>query len=168
MTSAQRVPDATWAGYADMEASQRESEMLQRFRELAALDEDARRDQMQTIVMAEYSLPNDKLKPLSMSRLRALLQLDRDEAQRIAGSYDAAMRMMPAEAAMRRVTIVQSLAGEFSKEDEAQLIELLPNVFAGATSGGAIAATMSSVRGFTKREVVAAKSSKPFWAFWKK
>ncbi len=148
-----------------MEEGEREPMMLDRMRALASLDEEERRDQLHGVVAAEYSLPNDKLKPLSKSRLRALLQLEREEAQRFAGSYDAAMQAMPAAAAMRRVTIVQSLASEFSTEEEAQLVELLPNVFAGATSRGGIEATMGLVHGLGSRGET---KSKPFWAFWKK
>jgi hypothetical protein len=126
--------DTQWSGLVDSPAEEREAAMRERYLELAALDEDTRRERLKAMADAEYAIPDDKLRVFSLSRLRTWLALPDDAAQAVAHSYDAVMQRMPGPIAMRRVSIVQTLAAAFSPEDEERLRALVPGVFAGVPS----------------------------------
>ena len=123
--------DQAWSMLANAEEEERRAKMLQRYTEMAALSEEDRASQMLTMANAEYALPDDKLRTFTVSRLSVWLALDLDAGKMIADSYDTAMRVLPGPQAMRRVSMVQTLADEFSKEQQQQLIALVPGVFGG-------------------------------------
>ena len=131
MTTPTEPMDEAWARLADASESEREAEMLRRYSELAALPEPERQRQMMAMVQAEYALPGEKLDDFTRSRLRTWLKVPEDSAKLIALTYVAVMSHMPSAAALRRVTLVQKLAEEFSEEDEARLRELDPAAFGG-------------------------------------
>lgn len=123
--------DASWALLTEVSESERQARMRETYVALASLPEADRRTRMLAMVRAEYALPDEQLRPFTMSRLRVWLQFPTDIAMTVAMTYDAAMEQMPGPAAMRRVALVQTLAREFSREDEAKLRQLVPRVFAG-------------------------------------
>ena len=98
---------------------------------MIALPAEERVSQMLAMAKAEYALPDDKLRAFTLSRLSAWLDMDTESVQIIAGSYDAAMLKMPGPQAMRRMSMVQTLADEFSREQQLQLIAIIPSVFGG-------------------------------------
>ena len=163
MTSQSQNVDEEWAKLAEEAESAREERMLERYKALAALSEAERHEKLLAMARAEYLLGNDLLTPFSMSRLRCYLSLPEEDARKVASAYDKVMGVMPAEAAMRRVTIVQSLTMQFSAEDEERLRSLIPNVFAGAPGRGGLD---SPIRERTDEST--SRSKKPFWAFWKR
>ncbi len=123
----QRVPtEEDWAALAGLEASDREAAMLAYYSELAALPEDERQARLRQQVATAYSLPDEDLRPLTLSRLRAWLQMEPDAAATVASSYDAVMRDVTASVAMRRVGFVQTLMREFSDEEQRRLRSLNP------------------------------------------
>lgn len=123
--------DQAWGALMNEAAEEREATMAQRYKEMAALSEEEMLSRMTAMVRAEYDLKDAELRVFTLSRLRTWLKLDEDTARKIAASYDAAMRKMSGPAAMRRVAMVQTLARDFSREDQQQLVELMPNVFGG-------------------------------------
>jgi hypothetical protein len=167
MTTADAGPDSSWSDLAALDAEAREAGMRDRYTALAALSEDERRRRMQAMAEAEYALPDELLRVFTVSRLRVWLELDPAVAKQIAGSYDAVMTQMPGPIAMRRVSIVQTLAREFPPEDEERLRELVPAVFAGQPHrvvGGAApqpAPQPSSAPDPPRR-------TRPWWAFWRR
>jgi hypothetical protein len=116
---------------AEAEQEERQSKMLQRYTELSVLPGEERASQMLMMAKAEYDLPDDKLRTFTVSRLSVWLSMDTEVVQQIASSYDGAMKKMPGTQAMRRVSMVQSLADEFSREQQQQLIAMVPEVFGG-------------------------------------
>jgi len=162
MVSQEEV-DQAWAQLAETDSASREALMVARYVELAAMPEEQRRAKLRAMANAEYSLPDEKLRPFTVSRLRTWLSLDDETAPIIAHSYDAVMLDMPASAAMKRVSLVQTLVTEFSAEEEDRLRELVPRVFAGAPSRRTgLAAPGSAV------PMEAVSSKKPWWAFWRR
>ena len=123
--------DQTWGMLAEAEKEERQTKMLQRYTELSALPEGEMASQMLTMAKAEYDLPDDKLRTFTISRLSVWLAMDAEAVQQIATCYDDAMKLMPGPQAMRRVSMVQSLADEFSREQQQQLIAIVPEVFGG-------------------------------------
>ena len=162
MVSQQDV-DLEWAKLADSEVTPREAAMLARYNELAGLSEDERRSRLRSMARAEYELSDAKLRPFTVSRMRTWLELDPTNAQLIASSYDAVMQEMPAPVAMRRVALVQSLAIEFSVDDEDRLRKLTPRVFAGAPSR-----KTGLAREETSLSMADSHPKRSWWAFWRR
>ena len=158
----QEAIDQEWLHQSEAESESREAFMAARYIELAALPEEERRTRLRAMARAEYSLPDEKLRPFTLSRLRTWLSLEPDKAQVIADSYDAVMQEMPAPVAMRRVALVQTLATEFSPEDEERLRQLAPRVFAGTPSRMTVLE-----RPEPEPLAVATRTKKPWWAFWR-
>ena len=158
--------DESWSKLTEETPEERERVMLDRYNRLAELSEEERRSQLRPMANAEYALPDEKLRPLTVSRLRTLLNMEHDKAATLINSYDAVMQQMPATAAMRRIGLVQTLITEFSVDDESRMRELIPGVFAGA------------IRRRSREEMEAATSfneamsrpekKKAWWAFWQK
>ena len=164
MVSQQDV-DVEWASLADNDDEEaREAAMAARYTELAGLEEEERRARLKSMAKGEYSLPDEKLRPFTVSRMRTWLAMDQEKAALIAKSYDSVMLEMPAPIAMRRVALVQSLVLDFTVEEEERLRQLVPRVFAGAPS---------RLTGLARDEaqvpsLAALPPKKPWWAFWKK
>ena len=158
MTTPDVVADTAWSELASVGSEERDAAMLARYVEMADLPEEARRGAMLTLTAAEYALSEELLFAVTMSRLRVWLQMDRPQAERIAASYDAAMQRMPGPAAMRRVGVVQTLAKEFSSEDQDSLVALVPGVFGGAPIGIHVPPVPEAARS-------AAPAKKSWWRF---
>jgi hypothetical protein len=134
MTTPSTPADTAWGRLADSPPAAREAQMLDRYGALASLPREEHEGQMLAMVRAEYELPNDKLRDFTLSRLRVWLRLPEPAAREVSSSYLAAMKHLPGAMAMRRVTLVQTLAAEFSEDDEARLHALDPSAFGGRPS----------------------------------
>lgn len=143
------------------EEEERRRLMEARYTELAALAEETRRSRLLPMAQAEYALSDDALRRFTMSRLQVWLHMDQEMAKKIAESYDAVMTQLPATAAMRRVALVQTLARNFSPDDQARLRTLLPRVFAGAGEA-------AQARTRAPEPAAAPAMKKAGWQFWKK
>ncbi len=152
--------DQAWAALVDLDAGSRESQMTARYTEIAALPEDDRRAKLKSMAVAEYSLPDDKLRAFTLARMRTWIAMPKEVAQTIATSYGAVMQEMPANMAMKRVALVQTLVLEFTPEEEAQLRDLAPGAFAGAPSRAL------GLDRPPEAAIAAPAAKKPFWKFW--
>jgi hypothetical protein len=169
MTTSDAGADQDWGQLATLDAAEREAQMQARYHALATLPEDARRQQLRAMALAEYALPDDELRAFTRSRLRVWLDLETGVAHRIAASYDAVMNQMPGPIAMRRVSIVQTLAKDFPAEDEARLRALVPGVFAGQPPPVTTAAPPpTAVPSPPAAPPPAAPRKRPWWAFWQR
>ncbi len=155
--------DQDWGHLVHQEQAAREAAMVERYQSLAGLDEDERRRRLKSMAAAEYSLSEGDLRSFTLSRMRTWLQLDFETAQVISSSYDAIMQEMPATVAMRRVSLVQTLAREFSAEDEERLRALAPRVFAGAPGRAP-----NLDRAEPEAHTATPGRKRPIWAFWKR
>ena len=169
MTTPTPAADQAWGMLASATSEEREASMLRRYRELAALAEGERVNQMPAMARSEYALTDDKLRPFTLSRLRVWLKLESAVALRISASYDAVMLKMPGREAMRRVGLVQTLARDFSPEDEARLRELVPGVLGAVAPRVAIKRLQEELA----QAPAAAASAKPakkggLWPFGKR
>lgn len=138
--------------------------------EVAQLADAERGEAIEAMVKAEYALDNAALHPFTASRLRTWLALSSDDmeaARKIVHGYDSAFERLPGEMAMRRATIVQTVArSEMTLEEVTGLFDLIPSLvrqvpravrssnYAPAGSGGAAA--------------MAPGKKKPVWKFWGK
>jgi hypothetical protein len=124
-----------WSDLARVEPDRRKSMMVREHRRLAALPEEERVSEMQAMVEAEYNLPDDLLRDFTESRLRTWLELEPVIADLISSAYEAATLKLSADKAMQRIALVQTLAREFTPEEQEELIKLLPDIFEGIAIG---------------------------------
>ncbi len=157
------VSDREWGLLADLPPQEREEQMQRRFQAIAAMPEEERQTLLQAIAEVEYALPDEKLRALTVSRLRAWLQMELEQARTVANTYDKVVNSLPLSIAWRRVSLVQTLAMDFSGDEEQRLRLLVPSVFGGAgrriapeTGGGTVPISSQL------------SQKKPWWAFWRK
>lgn len=152
--------DPVWRGLADVSEGERAAQMRVRYSELAALENEQERDErLLAMMQAEYSLPDDQLRAFTLGRLRTFIDMDPEAVGRLVRSLDTVMTRMPGTAAMRRVALVQTLAREFTPEEQHHLRELMPQVFGDRAPVAQPPAEAAPA---------AAAASKPWWAFWRK
>src|SRR6266581_1757391 len=160
MTTPETGADEVWGKLATAPEGERTAQTLARYRELATQPEAERRAQLQAMARAEYALPDDQLRAMTLSRLQAYLQMEPEEVRTVVASLDAVMNQLPGTMAMRRVALVQTLAREFSLDDQQRLHDLVPNVFGERIANVPEAAPSAPAQ--------PARAKKAWWAFWKK
>jgi len=163
--------DASWAQLSQLEPEQREQAMRARFADLAAASAPARVLEAEAMVRAEYALEDDALHPFTVSRLRAwidLSQADPDQVQAVVAAYDHVFATLPADIAMKRASVVQTVAREQLTSDEIEaLFDLIPSLVRqlprASQDAARSAASQSRVEEARQEH---AGSRKPFWKFW--
>ncbi|MBM3946498.1 MAG: hypothetical protein FJ315_03740 [SAR202 cluster bacterium] len=163
MSAANVQPNQDWGRLADLSPADRQPRMVEKYRTMAGLPDSEGDSQMNAMVLAEYALTDDKLRDFTHSRLRAWLAIDEQAALRIAKSYDTVMLKMPGKDAMRRVSMVQTIAREMSIPDVQRLSQLVPAVLAGAAVGVAVSKATSA-----PAQAPTAPAKKGFGPFGKK
>jgi hypothetical protein len=157
------TPDATWSDLLALDDAARQRAMIERFRQLTTLDEAERLDRLEAMARAEYALKDPDLHRFTASRLRAWIDLDRDDpgqAQVLAAAYDRVFQRVPAELAMRRAMLVQSVArSELTAEEVAELDKMAPSLMQAVPHATAMS-------GISQREVTPERRAKPKWKFW--
>lgn len=166
MTTADTSSDQAWGGLAAASEDERRRQIQERYTELAAVPEDERHRRLRAMAEAEYALPDDDLRSFTISRLRALLSIDPDAARTITASNDAVMKRMPGTTAMRRISLIQTMAKDFTPDEQHQLRELIPGVF-GDQAIGATAASIATSSVTPAEQSAAQPKKKPWWAFWR-
>lgn len=121
-----------WAGLASRPEAERVGPMCDLLREVMSLPEDQRSAALNGMVRAEYALDEATLHSFTASRLRAWLRLagdDMESARTLSRAWDQVFDGMPAETAMRRATVVQTVArSELNAEEVAVLFEFIPSI----------------------------------------
>ena len=150
-----------WEELAGMDEDARQSEMLARFEELIGMSAEERAESLQSMSRAAYQLSDEKLEVLTRSRLLTWVDWDREKAKTVAQAFDQSMNSLPAQIAMRRVTVSQTVALKFSPDQNAALAEIVPRIFAAMPGAGAEQASPSAAASET-----ASAEPKPWWKFW--
>jgi hypothetical protein len=165
MTAADTSADPTWGPLAETDEQSRAAQVEARYSEIAALPEEERRRRLRAMMEAEYALSDQSLRTMTMARLRAFLSMDEAAVQAIVGSLDTVMKQMSGQAAMRRVALVQTLAQEFTPEEQHHLRTAMPGVFGDRPTamGGAAGAASAPAPA-----PGATRAARPWWAFWRK
>lgn len=162
-------PDMTWSGLIDTEGDARISEMQQRFDGLAGLDQGAREQQAESMILAEYTLDDEPLADFTEARLRSWMSLagsNLGRAQDVARAYEKAFERVPGGMAMHHAALVQTVARDrFTPEDMDVLYELIPRHVENVprASQEAVEHSVGTTR-LTASAV--ASASKPWWKFW--
>lgn len=119
----------SWTSLGNLDDAERESRILSKYTELAEASEAQREARVLPLVRAEFDLFDEKLRAITVSKLRVWLQMDTSAAKSIAGAYSTAMQQMPADAAMRLATQAARLRTAFSEEEQDKLLALAPDLF---------------------------------------
>jgi hypothetical protein len=104
---------------------------VEMFARIAAMEESRRRSVLRQLIWTEYGDPAQSRR-LAAERLHAwatLARSDLEGARRLGKSYDEPFAELPAEVAMRRATVVQSVvSAEFTDEERVLLLEVVPGM----------------------------------------
>ena len=148
-----------WAGLASVADDERAGKMRALLDEVLALGETERTSAIETMVQHEYALEDAQLRPFTISRLRAWLQIadgNMEGATSLARGYDAAFDRLGAALAMRRSTMVQTVARhDLTPEEVTGLFNLIPSIVR------QVPKSTAPTRVYEKPE-----QKKPFWKFW--
>lgn len=153
--------DQAWGALSDLDAQERESQMLVRYQELAGLSPEGREEKLLAMAHTEYSLPDDRLKEFTRSRIMVWIRMDADDVQKVADSYEAVMKRLPGTMAMRRVGVVQTVSREIEPDQRDRIREIVPNVFSDRPTEVSRSASAAST-------ATPPRQKKPWWAFWRK
>ena len=119
----------SWTSLSNLDDTEKESRILSKYTELAEASEAQRADRVLPLVRAEFDLFDEKLRAITVSRLRVWLRMDTAAAKGISTAYRAAIQQMPADATMRLATQAARLRTEFSEEEQDKLLALAPDLF---------------------------------------
>ncbi|MCB9482656.1 MAG: hypothetical protein H6674_07520 [Dehalococcoidia bacterium] len=148
-----------WAGLASAADDERVGKMREVLDDVLALGDAERTSTIESMVQSEYALDEAQLRPFTISRLRAWLQVadgNMDGATSLARGYDAAFDKLGASLAMRRSTMVQTVARhDLTPEEVAGLFNLIPSIVR------QVPKSTAPTRVYDKPE-----QKKPFWKFW--
>ena len=165
MTSEASTDPGDWGALADTSEETRRAEMRKRYEGLAQLSEAERSSMMAKLVESEYALPDDQLRTFTASRLVVWIDMNAETAKSVAETYDQVMRGMPANAAMRRVGMVQTVARQFTTEQIDRLFELIPSMVQHIPRGDVSALAHGQEEAAPPSE---RRPRKRGWAFWKR
>jgi hypothetical protein len=154
--------DHEWISFLPLYEEERVARMTARYSELAELDAAARHEQIVAQVKAVYSQPDADLRTLTESRLKSWLAMDPDKARIVGTDFETALNTMPADIAMRRVTIVQSVAYKLTIDQQAALRAIVPGVM------GDEPVAYPSFEKADPMAVASATGKRPWWAFWRR
>lgn len=168
MSAASVSADTTWSSLAALGDRQRREAMTERMRRLAAVDDAERTRELEAMVLAEYALPEADLRDFTLSRLRAWLQLhaqDPGQSHALASAYRAVFQRVPADIALRRASVVQSVAREdLTAEELTELDELIPDVLEPVAHAKKESTPTSRL--LEQQPVAVTAERKPRWKFW--
>ena len=145
-----------WAAMSKLEQTLQNEAATAAYAKIADLEEAPRKKELMAAIETVYHLPDPQLRSMTEARLRAWLALPPEKASVVGNSFESVMDEGPADIAMRRVTIVQSVAFKLTPEEITQLRTVVPRVL-----GDAPAVTASMSQGSSPPPA-------PWWAFWKK
>jgi hypothetical protein len=160
MVSGSTIADR-WVALAAESDAERATKMRGILDEVLALGEVERATTVASMVQGEYGLDDAQLRPFTVSRLRTWLAIaagNLEGAQSLARGYDAAFDKLPAAQAMRRSTIVQTVARmELTPEEVTGLFDLIPSIVR------QVPRATQPTRHYDKP---GDDKKKPFWRFW--
>ena len=142
-----------WETMAAMNQDGQNGAVTAAYAAIADQDEATRKESLSKAIHAVYRMPDDQLRSMTEARLRAWLALPDDKAATVGNSFESVMDTMPAEIAMRRVTVVQSVAHKLKPDELEHLQRIVPRVLGDAPK-------------VTPTAMPAESNSRPWWKFW--
>ena len=161
MTTSDDTVEREWRALGSLELDEMQSQMVKLLTELDGLPDKEQSDRRMALARVESDLTDDELRKFTICRLRAWLTLDRAIAKRLSDAFDDVMKKVFGPQAMRQVGLIQTLARDFSLEDQQTLTELIPNVFGGSPVG--LVASKARQEALTSQQEASKKPAKKWW-----
>ena len=155
------APDESWSALASLNADAARAQMTRRFHDVARLPEDERMAQLRSMIEAEYNLDEPRLLAFTAVRLRSWIELEPEAAKTIAEGYRVVFDGVSGEMAMRRTSVVQTVAREMTADEVVALQAIIPWLVGQIPSARRIEAAPSA-------SPEPQRESKPFWKFWQR
>ncbi len=140
-------------------------------RTISATDSEMKNDEPMFRILEDgfaLLLPEADLREFTLSRLRAWLRLhaqDPGQSHALAGAYRAVFQRVSADVALRRASVVQSVARqELTAEELTELDDLIPDVLEPVAHARKESTPTSRL--LEQQPVAVATERKPRWKFW--
>ncbi len=162
----QNMPETleSWGSLALLEASAAQEAMVARFCRLASKGDSERTAELRTMITEEYALNADQLHSFTANRLRSLLQLSPADANTIANDYNCVFDSLPSELAMRRASVVQSVARLMTPDEVTSLRALIPSLLTQIPAGKSMPQDRPAEAAATPPS---SPKPHPAWMFWR-
>ena len=118
--------DIDWVAIAALDEDGLTAAVTAAYAMIADQDEGGRHDSLVEAISTVYVMPDPQLRSMTEARLRAWIALPPEKAAVVGNSFELVMDEMPANLAMRRVTVVQSVAFRLKPEELALLQNRAP------------------------------------------
>jgi len=165
---------AQWSALAALDEQERLRGMREQIDSVLAMEPEARGEALNAMVRAEYELDDAALRAFTASRLRLWAEIaeqDLESAQTLARGYDAVFDTLPANLAMRRASVVQSVVrGELAPEQVEKLFEVIPSMLRQvprtpvAQASAQPTSKKAAKKAAAKARPITART--PVWKFW--
>lgn len=153
-----------WSELATLDQVTRERSMHEHLMSVLALDDAPRLQALRDMITAEYALDEPSLRPFTISRLRTWVAIAQDDVERarlLARGYDTVFDGLPAEMAMRRARVVQTVAkSDFSPAEVEALFEVIPSLLRQVPR--------ASTEHFARPAVATTAGTTAWWKFWQR
>jgi hypothetical protein len=162
---------ADWRSIAAMDDAAQVSTIRDRMQRIARHTEADLAREVANFVQAEVDSDDATMSRLTRNRLRAWLQLDGADVERLATAVAAARETMPGPSAMRNTMAVQAAVRDLDRDEVIQLVEMAP-VLRDSVSTEMLEA-ITTVAHIVESEQSGAppppesmRTRKPWWKFW--
>lgn len=136
MVASYTLDPSRWVALVEAPEEVRQAEVCRFHEGVAGLPESDRIKTIAAMAEAEHRLPDEKLRWLVKSHLKAWLSIPGETASVTARCHEEAMKVLPGTVAMRRIASCQTVAREFDSGQVRRLAELLPGAVGGLPSAG--------------------------------
>jgi hypothetical protein len=156
--------DQDWKALAELDEQARLGQMTERYRSLIAMGEADRLEHLGGMIRAEYELADAPLREFTHSRLRSWIELageDREGTRNLGRGYDEVFATLPAQQAMRRASIVQTVvSGHMTLADTETLFDVIPGLARQVPRQALAVASKAKA----PAEATPVAAQRPFWA----
>jgi len=155
------APDESWSALSTLDADTARAQMTKRFHDVAQMPENERIAELRSMIEAEYALDEPRLMAFTGARLRSLIDLGPDAGKAISDGYNAVFEGVSGDMAMRRTSVVQTVARGMTADEVVALQSIIPSLVSQIPTARRSEAAPSP-------SPEPQRASKPFWKFWQR
>jgi len=162
---------ADWRAIATLNDSDQVTAIRDRMRLIARHPEADLAREVANFVQAEVDSDDATMSRLTRNRLRAWLELDKNDVERLAVAVQAARETMPGPSAMRNTMAVQAAIRELDRDEVVRLVEMAPAMRSSVSAE--MLEAITTVAHLVEAQDAAPEppresfaTRKPWWKFW--
>lgn len=158
---------AEWRAIAALSDSDQVIAIRDRMRLIARHPEADLAREVANFVQAEVDSEDATMARLTRNRLRAWLELDPGDVERLAVAVQAARETMPGPSAMRNTMAVQAAIRDLERDEVVRLVDLAPTLRASVSAEMLEAiTTVAQIVDAPDEAPPEPVTRKPWWKFW--